>query len=258
MCATSRNRIGSGRRSSALPKVGEFHATPKRPNPPKMHFYSGDHGGGARSPHDIALVEDTSLPAPPAEWSMFGAPCAINHIAIRGSVIPAGALAARHGARTLRARNPNGCHVCELEIDPATCHVALQSDVVVDDVGTVINPLTLAGQIHGGLVQGIGQILMEKVVYEPGSGQLLTASFMDYCMPRADDMCGIRIVNNLVPTQSNRWAPRARARPARSALCQQYMIAAMNALEPLGVCELAMPATSDRIWRAIHDARASS
>ena len=102
MCATSRNRIDSGRRSSALPKVGEVHATPKRPNPPKMHFYSGDHGGGARSPHDIALLEDTSLPAPPAKRSMFGTPCAINHIAIRGSVIPAGAIAAETGTAALQ------------------------------------------------------------------------------------------------------------------------------------------------------------
>ena len=98
---------------------------------------------------------------------------------------------------------PNGCHVCEVEIDPDTGEVALQSYLVVDDVGTVINPLTLAGQIHGGVAQGVGQILMEQVVYEPGSGQLLTASFMDYCMPRADDMCSMRIVSNPVPTEGN-------------------------------------------------------
>ncbi|HEY7580798.1 MAG TPA: xanthine dehydrogenase family protein molybdopterin-binding subunit, partial [Acetobacteraceae bacterium] len=84
---------------------------------------------------------------------------------------------------------PNGCHVCELEIDPETGAVELQSYLVVDDVGTVINPLTLAGQIHGGVAQGVGQILMEQVVYDRDSGQLLTASFMDYCMPRADDLC---------------------------------------------------------------------
>ena len=82
---------------------------------------------------------------------------------------------------------PNGCHVCEVEIDPDTGVVDLLSYLVVDDVGTVINPLTLAGQIHGGVAQGVGQILMEQVVYDRESGQLLTASFMDYCMPRADD-----------------------------------------------------------------------
>ena len=114
---------------------------------------------------------------------------------------------------------PNGCHVCEVEIDPDTGVVELQSYLVVDDVGTVINPLTLAGQIHGGVAQGVGQILMEQVVYEPGSGQLLTASFMDYCMPRADDMCSMRIVSNPVPTagQPARCQGRRRGRLRRRA-----------------------------------------
>ena len=153
---------------------------------------------------------------------------------------------------------PNGCHVCELEIDPATGHVALQSYVVVDDVGTVINPLTLAGQIHGGLAQGLGQILMEQVVYEPGSGQLLTASFMDYCMPRADDMCGIRIVSNPVPTQSNPLGAKGAGEAGTVGALPAVMIAVMSALEPLGVHELDMPATSDRIWRAVHDVQAGT
>jgi aerobic carbon-monoxide dehydrogenase large subunit len=151
---------------------------------------------------------------------------------------------------------PNGCHVCELEIDPATCAVALLSYLVVDDVGTVINPLTLAGQIHGGVAQGVGQILMEQVVYEPDSGQLLTASFMDYCMPRADDMCGIRIVSNPVPTEGNPLGAKGAGEAGTVGALPAVMIAVMNALEPLGVREFDMPATSDRIWRAIHDARA--
>jgi aerobic carbon-monoxide dehydrogenase large subunit len=151
---------------------------------------------------------------------------------------------------------PNGCHVCELEIDPATGAVGLQSYLVVDDVGTVINPLTLAGQIHGGLAQGIGQILMEQVVYEPGSGQLLTASFMDYCMPRADDMCGIRIVSNPVPTQGNPLGAKGAGEAGTVGALPAVMIAVMNALEPLDVGELDMPATSDRIWRAIREAQA--
>jgi carbon-monoxide dehydrogenase large subunit len=151
---------------------------------------------------------------------------------------------------------PNGCHVCELEIDPATGEIALQTYVVVDDVGTVINPLTLAGQIHGGVAQGVGQILMEQVAYEPESGQLLTASFMDYCMPRADNMCGIRIVSNPVPTQSNPLGAKGAGEAGTVGAMPAVMIAVMNALEPLGVREFDMPATSDRIWRAIHDAQA--
>ena len=97
-------------------------------------------------------------------------------------------------ASTRRARScrqaatwPNGCHVCEVEIDPDTGDVDPRGATsIVDDVGTVINPITLKGQIHGGVAQGVGQALMEQVVYDPESGQLLTASFMDYAMPRAD------------------------------------------------------------------------
>jgi aerobic carbon-monoxide dehydrogenase large subunit len=151
---------------------------------------------------------------------------------------------------------PNGCHVCELEIDPDTGNVALLSYLVVDDVGTVINPLTLAGQIHGGLAQGIGQILMEQVVYEPESGQLLTASFMDYCMPRADNMCGIRIVSNPVPTDSNPLGAKGAGEAGTVGALPTVMLAVMNALAPLGVRELDMPATAGRIWQAIQEVRA--
>jgi carbon-monoxide dehydrogenase large subunit len=152
---------------------------------------------------------------------------------------------------------PNGCHVCEVEIDPDTGEVALQSYLVVDDVGTVINPLTLAGQIHGGVAQGLGQILMEQVVYEPDSGQLLTASFMDYCMPRADNMCSMRIVSNPVPTEGNPLGAKGAGEAGCVGAMPAVMNAIMHALEPLGVRELDMPATSDRIWRAIRDAKAA-
>jgi carbon-monoxide dehydrogenase large subunit len=152
---------------------------------------------------------------------------------------------------------PNGCHVCEVEIDPDTGEVALQSYLVVDDVGTVINPLTLAGQIHGGVVQGLGQILMEQVVYEPESGQLLTASFMDYCMPRADNMCDVRIVSNPVPTEGNPLGAKGAGEAGCVGAMPAVMNAIMHALEPLGVRELDMPATADRIWRAIRDAKAA-
>src|SRR5204863_140409 len=98
---------------------------------------------------------------------------------------------------------PNGCHVCEAEIDPDTGAVTLVSYVIVDDVGTVINPVTLKGQIHGGVAQGVGQALMEQVVYDDESGQLLTASFMDYAMPRADTLPDMHIESNPVPTKLN-------------------------------------------------------
>jgi carbon-monoxide dehydrogenase large subunit len=146
---------------------------------------------------------------------------------------------------------PNGCHVCEVEVDPQTGAVQLLAYLVVDDVGTVINPLTLAGQIHGGVAQGVGQILMEQVVYEPGSGQLLTASFMDYAMPRADTMCNIGVKSNPVPTSTNLLGAKGAGEAGVVGALPATMIAILNALAPLGVREMDMPATSDRIWHAI-------
>jgi carbon-monoxide dehydrogenase large subunit len=146
---------------------------------------------------------------------------------------------------------PNGSHVCEVEVDPQTGEVQLLAYLVVDDVGTVINPLTLAGQIHGGVAQGVGQILMEQVVYEPGSGQLLTASFMDYAMPRADTMCSIAVKSNPVPTSTNLLGAKGAGEAGVVGALPATMIAILNALAPLGVREMDMPATSDRIWHAI-------
>jgi carbon-monoxide dehydrogenase large subunit len=157
-----------------------------------------------------------------------------------------------------RATYPNGCHICEIEIDPETGEVELVSYVVVDDVGTVINPLTLHGQVHGGVAQGVGQILMEQVAYEAGSGQLLTASFMDYAMPRADTMCSIAIDTNPVPTKSNPLGAKGAGEAGTVGALPAVMLAIMNALAPLGVNELDMPATSARVWQAIRAARSGA
>jgi aerobic carbon-monoxide dehydrogenase large subunit len=157
-----------------------------------------------------------------------------------------------------QATYPNACHVCEVEIDGETGEVELVSYVVVDDVGTVINPLTLHGQIHGGVAQGVGQILMEQVAYEQGSGQLLTASFMDYAMPRADTMCGIAIRSNPVPTRTNPLGAKGAGEAGTVGALPAVMLAIMNALAPLGVGELDMPATSARVWQAIARARGAA
>jgi carbon-monoxide dehydrogenase large subunit len=154
-----------------------------------------------------------------------------------------------------RATFPNGCHICEVEIDPETGVVTLVNYVVVDDVGTVINPLTLKGQVHGGLAQGIGQILMEQVAYDRESGQLLSASFMDYAMPRADVMCDIDIHENPIPTNTNPLGAKGAGEAGCVGSLPAVMLAIMNALEPLGVRELDMPATSEKVWLAIEGAR---
>ena len=150
---------------------------------------------------------------------------------------------------------PNGCHVCEVEIDPDTGVVDVVRYAVVDDVGTVINPLTLKGQIHGGVVQGLSQILFERIEYDPESGQLLTGSFMDYCMPRADDVCAMEVGSNPVPTKLNPLGVKGAGEAGTVGALPAVMNAIMDALAPLGVKEFDMPATGDRVWRAIRKAR---
>jgi carbon-monoxide dehydrogenase large subunit len=153
---------------------------------------------------------------------------------------------------------PNGCHVCEVEVDPDTGDVTLERYAIADDVGTVINPLTLKGQIHGGVAQGVGQALMEQVVYEPDSGQLLTASFMEYAMPRADTFCDMAIESHPVPTALNPIGAKGAGEAGTVGALPAVINAVMDAIAPLGVRQLDMPASSDRVWRAIRDAQANS
>src|ERR1700730_11737894 len=146
---------------------------------------------------------------------------------------------------------PNGCHICELEIDPETGEVALNRYTVVDDVGTVINPLLAKGQIQGGVAQGAGQALIEDVVYDPDSGQLLTGTLMDYGIPRADMVPAIVIDFTPVPSTTNPLRVKGVGEGGTVAGTPTVMNAILDALAPLGVTDLAMPATPERIWRAI-------
>jgi carbon-monoxide dehydrogenase large subunit len=149
---------------------------------------------------------------------------------------------------------PNGAHICEVEIDRETAQVDLVRYAVVDDVGTVINPMGLKGQIHGGVAQGVGQALMEQVVYDPESGQLLSGSFMDYTMPRADTICSIQVESNPVPTKLNPLGAKGAGEAGTVGALPAVMNAVLDALAPLGVTELDMPATSERVWRAMRQA----
>lgn len=150
---------------------------------------------------------------------------------------------------------PNGCHVCEVEVDPETGETRLDRYVVVDDVGTVMNPIGLKGQIHGGVAQGVGQILGEQVVWDRESGQLLTASFLDYVMPRADTMCSMEVKSNPVPTQYNPLGAKGAGEAGTVGAMPVVMNAIMDALAPLGVGDVAMPATPLNVWQAIQQAR---
>ena len=151
---------------------------------------------------------------------------------------------------------PTGVQVCEVEIDPETGTTEIVNFVCVDDVGTVINPLLLKAQMHGGIAQGIGQALMENIHFDGASGQLLTGSLMDYCMPRADDFCYMDIISAPTITASNLIGAKGGGESGPTGALPATINAVMNALKPLGVNHLDMPATSYRIWQAIQAARA--
>ncbi|HUA53488.1 MAG TPA: xanthine dehydrogenase family protein molybdopterin-binding subunit [Candidatus Sulfotelmatobacter sp.] len=150
---------------------------------------------------------------------------------------------------------PNGTHVCEVEVDPDTGAVEIVCYSVVDDVGVMVNPLIVKGQIHGGVAQGVGQVLFEQVAYEASSGQLLSGSFMDYSMPRADDLPSIAIASHEVPAKSNPLGVKGAGEAGTIGALPAAMSAIVDALRPLGVDHLDMPATPERVWRAIQGAR---
>jgi aerobic carbon-monoxide dehydrogenase large subunit len=150
---------------------------------------------------------------------------------------------------------PNGCQVCEVEIDPETGHVRIVRHTIVDDVGHMVNPMLVQGQIHGGAVQGLGQGLFEMLTYEPTSGQLLTGSFMDYAMPRADDIPLFDVDHHEVPTQVNPLGAKGVGEAGTVGALPALLNAVNDALAPLGVRHLDMPVTAERVWRAIQDAK---
>ena len=150
---------------------------------------------------------------------------------------------------------PNGCHVCEVEIDEETGTVEILRYNVVDDVGTVLNPLLLEGQICGGIAQGIGQALLENIQFDAASGQNLTGSFMDYAMPRADDLSAIHLKSNPVPTATNPLGVKGAGEAGCVGALPAIVNAVVDALSVLGIRHIAMPATPERIWRTIQQAK---
>jgi carbon-monoxide dehydrogenase large subunit len=171
--------------------------------------------------------------------------------------LPAGMEPGLYETATYRARTngnyPNGCHVCEVEIEPETGVVEIVRYSVVDDVGTVINPLLVKGQIVGGVAQGVGQILMEDIAFDAGSGQLITGSFMDYAMPRADNLSFVEVKSNPVPTPTNPLGVKGCGEAGCVGAMPAVANAIVDALSSFGVRHIEMPATPERIWRAINN-----
>jgi len=149
---------------------------------------------------------------------------------------------------------PTGVQVCEVEIDPETGTTEIVNFVCVDDVGTVINPLLLKAQMHGGIAQGIGQALMENIHFDGVSGQLLTGSLMDYCMPRADDFCYMDIISAPTITASNLIGAKGGGESGPTGALPATINAIINALRPLGIDHIDMPTTPHRIWQEIQAA----
>jgi carbon-monoxide dehydrogenase large subunit len=152
---------------------------------------------------------------------------------------------------------PNGCHICEVEIDPDTGHVSIIRYTAEDDVGTVINPLILEGQIVGGIAQGLGQALMEHAVYDDETGQLVTGSFVDYTMPRADTIPFIDFHSTPVPSPRNPLGVKGAGEAGTIGATPTVVNAIVDALAPLGVAEIDMPLTSHSIWQALRAAQVS-
>jgi aerobic carbon-monoxide dehydrogenase large subunit len=149
---------------------------------------------------------------------------------------------------------PNGCHICEVEIDQATGTVELVRYVAIDDCGTVINPLLLEGQMHGGIAQGAGQALMEDLTFDTESGQVMAGSFMDYAMPRADNFCAIEMEGNPVPTKTNPLGVKGGGEAGTVGGLAAVMNAINDALARAGAPYVQMPCTPEKVWRALQQA----
>jgi carbon-monoxide dehydrogenase large subunit len=153
------------------------------------------------------------------------------------------------------ATYPNGCHIAEVEIEPETGIVEVVGYATVDDIGTVVDHSSVEGQVHGGVLQGVGQVLGEHAVYDEDTGQLLAGSFMDYPMPRADWMHAIVCDEHPVPTKANALGSKGVGESGTSGALGATLNAIADALRPLGVENIDMPVTPDRMWRALRQAK---
>jgi carbon-monoxide dehydrogenase large subunit len=147
---------------------------------------------------------------------------------------------------------PAGTQICEVEIDPETGHVEIVNHTAVDDFGNIVNPMIVDGQVHGGIAQGVGQALMENAVYDKETGQLVSGSFMDYTMPRAADVPSFKLANKVTPCPHNPLGVKGCGEAGAIAAPAAVMNAIHDAVAPLGVTHVPMPATSLNVWQAIH------
>jgi carbon-monoxide dehydrogenase large subunit len=173
-----------------------------------------------------------------------------------GAKLPADApqtLDVSHVSNGMPSAFPNGCHVAEVEIDPQTGVIEVVKYTSVNDFGTVINPMLVEGQIHGGVMQGIGQAMLERTVYD-ADGQFLTSSFQDYCLPRASDTPPFVTAHHPVPAKTNPLGVKGCGEAGCAGALTSVMNAIADAVGELGIRHIDMPATPEKMWRAIKDA----
>ncbi len=150
---------------------------------------------------------------------------------------------------------PSGSYICEVEVDPDTGETKVEKFVAVDDFGNIVNPMIVEGQVHGGIAQGLGQAMLEGCIYDPESGQLLTGSYMDYAMPRAKDIPHFDVDNVVTPCSHNPLGVKGCGEAGAIGSPPAFINALTDAL---GVKDIAMPATSERVWQAIRQRRAQA
>jgi len=221
-------------------------------------------GKQAASEHLEAAVADIEFTPVQGRFSVVGTDRGVNILdlariqrerAARGE--PATLLDAAEVAEIQFHTFPNGCHIAEVEVDPDTGIVEVPRYIVVDDVGHAINPLIVRGQVHGGVAQGIGQAVLERTAYDKESGQLLSASFMDYALPRAENLPDIEVDLIEVPCETNPLGVKGAGEAGAVGSPPAVMNALVDALSDDGVKHMDMPATPETVWRAIHGAKAA-
>ncbi len=221
-------------------------------------------GKRAASEHLEAAVADIEFTSKDGTFGVVGTDRAVGIIELAAAQrkkvaagIEATLLDATETAEIKSHTFPNGCHVAEVEVDPDTGITTVARYTVVDDVGHALNPLIVRGQVHGGVTQGIGQALLERTAYDADSGQLLSASFMDYAVPRADDLPSIDVDLVEVPCETNPLGVKGAGEAGAVGSPPAVMNALVDALSDAGVKQIDMPATPETVWKALAAAQAA-
>jgi carbon-monoxide dehydrogenase large subunit len=223
-----------------------------------------ERGKQAASEHLEASVADIEFTAAQGRFGVVGTDRGVNILDLariqRARAAKGEAATLLDAAEVAEIKShtfPNGCHIAEVEVDPDTGLIDIPRYIVVDDVGHAINPLIVRGQVHGGVAQGIGQAVLERTAYDAESGQLLSASFMDYALPRAEDLPDIEVDLIEVPCETNPLGVKGAGEAGAVGSPPAVINALVDALAGDGVRHMDMPATPEIVWKAIHAAKAA-